>query len=72
VPIGRPVLRRALVSAVFVGAALTAINHSQELSSGTMDVGLALRIGLTFMVPFVVSLVSSATAIRDVTARSAT
>lgn len=67
--LGRAVLRRAFVSALIVGAALTLINHGMELADGALDGGLAARIALTFVVPFVVSVVSSATAIRDVSAR---
>jgi hypothetical protein len=70
VAVGRGALRRAVVSAVLVGAALTLINHGAELASGALDGGLAIRIGLTFVVPFVVSLVSSATAIREANTRS--
>lgn len=66
----RSVVRRALVSALVVGAALTAINHGPELLRGDVDAGMTVRVALTFVVPFVVSLVASATAIRDVRSRS--
>jgi hypothetical protein len=57
------------VSAVIVGAALTVINHGEELAAGRVDTGLAIRVGLTFVVPFLVSLISSTTALRDVPPR---
>ena len=66
----RSVLRRALISAVVVGVALTAINHGPELVRGEIDAGLIARVALTFVVPFIVSLVSSASALRDVAIRT--
>ena len=61
----RSVLRRALVSCVLVGVLLTAVNHGPQLARGEMDAGLAAQVGLTLLVPFVVSVVSSVAAIRD-------
>ena len=61
----RSVLRRALVSCVLVGVLLTAVNHGPQLARGELDAGLAAQVGLTLLVPFVVSVVSSVAAIRD-------
>lgn len=63
--ITRPVVKRALVSALIVGTILTIINHSDALLRGDMD-GLRLfRIALTIIVPYVVSTVSSTITIRE-------
>jgi hypothetical protein len=61
----RSVLRRALISCVLVGVLLTAVNHGPQLARGELDAGLAAQVGLTMLVPFVVSVVSSVAAIRD-------
>lgn len=59
-------LRRAVVTAMIVGPVLTAINQTSvvgRLLSGHPISSLsALRIALTFAVPFIVSLTSSALA----------
>jgi hypothetical protein len=44
---------------------LTAVNHGAELARGQLDVSLAVRIGVTFVVPFLVSVASSVAATRD-------
>lgn len=59
------VLRRALASCVLVGVALTVINHGSQLIRGELNAGLAAQIGLTLLVPFLVSLFSSVAASRD-------
>ena len=58
------VVRRALASSVIVGGFLTAVNHGPQLARGELDAGLATQVGLTLLVPFVVSVVSSVAAIR--------
>ena len=55
--------------AVVVGSALSAINHLDELVSGRADAGLAMRIGLTYLVPFCVSNYGILTATRTVQVR---
>jgi hypothetical protein len=60
----RSVLLQALATAVVVGTILMAINHGDALLNGRLDAGLVLQIGLTYVVPFLVSAGSSATALR--------
>lgn len=59
-------LRWALVTAMIVGPVLTAINQSAAIaglfSGQPLPAMAALRIGLTFAVPFIVSLTSAALA----------
>ncbi|MGH9867210.1 MAG: nitrate/nitrite transporter NrtS [Candidatus Polarisedimenticolia bacterium] len=53
------VVRRALKYAVIVGTVLIAINHGDAILHGTLDTGRLLRMGLTVMVPYIVSTLSS-------------
>ena len=59
-------LRRALITAVVVGPLLSAINQThlvfRLLHGESIPTVAALRIALTFLVPFFVSLVSAALA----------
>ena len=57
-------VRRATITCIVVGALLTAINHGDALVAGQLDGGLASRIGLTFVIPYLVATISSALAIR--------
>ena len=59
-----PVVRRALKYALVVGAILIAINHGDALLSGQLESGRLLRMGLTVLVPYAVSTLSSVEAIR--------
>jgi hypothetical protein len=59
------VVRRALAYAVVVGAVLVSINHGDSLLHGDVDRGRLLRIGLTVLVPYVVSTLSSVSALRQ-------
>jgi len=59
-----PVVRRALGYAVVVGAVLIAINHGDALVQGELDSGRLLKMGLTVLVPYTVSTLSSVQAIR--------
>lgn len=61
----RAVVRRALGYAVVVGALLVAINHGDVLLHGEIDGGRALRMGLTVLVPYAVSTLSSVQALRN-------
>jgi len=54
-----PVRRRALRYAVVVGAILITINHGDAILRGDLPLGRLLRIGLTLMVPYLVSTFSS-------------
>jgi hypothetical protein len=61
----RMILRRSVVTCLIVGAILTVINQGDRLLRGDFDAVMALRIGLTFLVPFVVATVSGAAVIRS-------
>jgi len=64
-----PVVRRALKYAVVVGSILIAINHGEALLRGDVESGRLLRMGLTVMVPYVVSTLSSVGALLDARGR---
>lgn len=53
------VRRRALRYAVVVGAILITINHGDAILRGDLPFGRLLRIGLTLLVPYLVSTFSS-------------
>jgi hypothetical protein len=55
----RGVVLRACKYAVVVGAVLIAINHGDALLAGDVDLRRLLRMGLTVLVPYVVSTLSS-------------
>ena len=61
----RPVVRRALGYAVVVGAILITINHADALLRGDVDTVRALKMGLTVLVPYAVSTLSSVQALRQ-------
>jgi len=58
------VVRRALLYAVVVGAILITINHGPALVRGEVSAGRVVQMGLTVMVPYFVSTLSSVGAIR--------
>lgn len=64
------VVRRALAYAVVVGAILIAINHGDALLRGDVDGLRAFKMGLTVLVPYTVSTLSSVAAIRSLGSRS--
>jgi hypothetical protein len=55
----RSVVRRALLYALVVGAILIAINHGDALLRGELGTARMLRMGLTVLVPYCVSTLSS-------------
>ena len=55
----RTVVSRALVAALVVGTILTVVNHGGEILREGALPGLVPQIGLTLLVPYVVSTVSS-------------
>ena len=61
----RSVVRRAAYSALIVGTILILINHSDALLRGELDAPRLFRMGLTVVVPYVVSTVSSVITIRE-------
>ena len=58
------VVRRAFGYAAVVGAILIAINHGDALLRGELDGVRWLKMGLTVLVPYTVSTLSSVSAIR--------
>lgn len=58
------VVRRALAFAVVVGSVLIAINHGDALLSGEVAGRRMLKMGLTVLVPYAVSTLSSVSALR--------
>lgn len=61
------VVRRALILAVVVGSLLAAINHGDAILAGAMTPGRWARVALTYLVPYVVSTISSVGALRHAT-----
>ena len=59
------VVRRALKYAIVVGAILITINHGQAIRRGDVTLSRLLQMGLTVMVPYMVSTSSSVSAMRD-------
>ena len=59
------IVRRGLLFAVVVGAILIAINHGDALIAGEMTTGRWLKAGLTVLVPYCVSTLSSVGALRE-------
>ena len=58
------VLARSLRIALVVGTVLALINHGDRILSGSLDAGALARIGLTYLVPFVVATWSAVQALR--------
>ena len=58
------VVRRACGYAVIVGAVLIAINHGDAILTAHVDGRRVVKMGLTMLVPYVVSTLSSVGAIR--------
>ncbi|MCP5039618.1 MAG: hypothetical protein GY944_01230 [bacterium] len=61
----RPVVRRAIGYALVVGAVLISINHGDAILRGDLDAVRTLKMGLTVLVPYAVSTLSSVQATRD-------
>jgi len=57
------VTARAFKTAVVVGPILIAINHGDAIISGTVTAGGWMKMGLTFLVPYMVATVSSVSAL---------
>lgn len=58
------VIRRGLMYAIIVGVVLIAINHGDAIMTGEITAGRILKMGLTVLVPYVVSTLSSVGALR--------
>ena len=61
----RRVVRRALGFGVVVGSVLIAINHGDAILAGDVDARRWLKMGLTVLVPYCVSTLSSVGAALD-------
>jgi hypothetical protein len=59
------IVRRALKCAVLVGSILVTINHGDAILRGDIDIGRMVRMGLTLVVPYLVSTFSSVGAIYE-------
>ena len=55
----RPIVLRACKFAVAVGAVLIGINHGDAILRGDVDARRLLKMGLTVLVPYTVSTLSS-------------
>lgn len=62
----KPIVRRAGLSALVVGAILTAINHGDAILHNHVNPALLLQIILTLFVPYVVSTISSVSTIFSI------
>ena len=58
------VVGRALLYALGVGSLLIAINHGDAVLSGNLSSGQLVKMGLTALVPYAVSTLSSVSAMR--------
>ncbi len=63
--LSKPVVRRALLYAVVVGAIMITINHGDAIMRGEVDMARLLKMGLTVLVPYTVSTLSSVSAMRS-------
>lgn len=61
----RTILRRSVITCLIVGTILTVINQGDRLLNGEIDGAMAWKIGLTFLVPFVVATMSGAAVVRS-------
>ncbi|WP_187292476.1 nitrate/nitrite transporter NrtS [Octadecabacter antarcticus] len=61
----RPVRRRALRISLAVGTILAIINHGDTIFWGSISQSDAIRIAVTYVVPYCVSTLSSVMAIRE-------
>jgi hypothetical protein len=59
------VVRRGLLFAVIVGTVLITINHGDTILRGEVTTGRLLKMGLTVMVPYIVSTLSRVGALRS-------
>ena len=59
------IVKRGLKFALVVGAILIAINHGDAILAGKVGAGRLLRMGLTVLVPYLVSTISCVAALRE-------
>ena len=65
----KPIVKRASLTALVVGAILIIINHGDALISGQVGVDRLFKIILTVCVPYIVSTVSSASTMLSIKAQ---
>ena len=58
-------MRRALIMCLIVGNLVGVLNHGDKIFSGIMTSSDWIRYGLTFLIPYAVSTLSSLLAIRE-------
>lgn len=71
IAISGAVVRRALGYALVLGALLIAITHGDALLRGELDTTRVIKMGLTVLVPYTVSTLSSVQALCHLGRRSA-
>lgn len=64
------VVKRALKFAVVVGAVLITINHGDAIVQGDLNSVRIVKIGLTVMVPYIVSTLSSVGAMMEMQSKT--
>lgn len=65
IAVRRAVVRRATFMALVVGNVIGALNHGDKIVMGLMSKGDWIKVGLTFLIPYTVSTISSVLATRD-------
>jgi len=65
IALDKAVVHRALKMALLVGIVLAAINHGDAIVNGALTAVQAVKIVVTFFVPYCVSTISSVAAIRQ-------
>ena len=63
--LSRSIVRRSLIVAAIVGSVLALINHGDAIMIGVMTPDRWLRIGLTYLVPYVVATYGAVSAVRE-------
>ncbi len=66
----KPTVKRAILTALVVGAILIAINHGDAILRGEMNIDRWLKAALTVLVPYLVSTVSSASTLLSIRQRN--
>jgi class 3 adenylate cyclase len=62
----KTVVRRALLYSLVIGPVLIAINHGQNIWLGELELGSLLQILMTVMVPYIVTTMSSVSALKKI------
>ena len=63
--LNKKAILRALIISLIVGILLAAINYGDCMMMGTMTTLCWIKVSVTFCIPFIVSLVSSALALNN-------